>query len=75
VPAKKIGDFLIDLGEDEALQRAYERNARKGMKDYGLDNNQQEILMRQDLQQVRASLQQENPGKEVFVALYRRPVH
>jgi hypothetical protein len=76
VPEAKIGEFLIELSENEKMFRRFEQYPEEVMEEYGLDESQREIVLGDDLGRLREAIQSEFPdAANVFVALWWRPVH
>jgi hypothetical protein len=75
LPEAKIGEFLIELSENEEMFRRFEKYPEEVMEEYGLDARQREIVMGNDLRLLREAIQSEFPdAANVFVAVWR-PIH
>jgi hypothetical protein len=68
VPQKLIGDFLVDLTEDPSLLKEYGRD-QKGVLEHrsGLTKKQQEVLLTNDLEQIRDAIRDEYKKADLIV--------
>ena len=69
--AKKISDFLEELAKGSQLELDFDQRPRKAMKDFGLDEDQQMLILGGTTKQLRAALKSET-GKDVLVFRVKR---
>jgi hypothetical protein len=65
--AKFIHDFLNDLVTDASLREQYDADSRVAMEEYGLTQDQQDIILDDDPQKIRDVLQMEMTTHVAYV--------
>jgi hypothetical protein len=63
---RKIGDFLIELSEDQKALQRYQRNPDDVLETSGLSERQKEVLRSGDVRRIREAVQAEFPGSDVL---------
>jgi hypothetical protein len=64
---KFIHDFLNDLVTDASLREQYDADSRVAMEEYGLTQDQQDIILDDDPQKIRDVLQMEMTTHVAYV--------
>lgn len=64
---RSIGEFLIQLGEDQDLLARYNDDPKAVLVEAGVSPEHHEALLTGDLKRVRAALGEEYPEAEVFI--------
>lgn len=62
-----IHEFLNELEADEELSQLYDSDHQAAMESYGLDAEQQELLLEGTNQQIRAALKEEMKTHVAYV--------
>lgn len=62
----KLADFLEKLSSDEAFEKEFDKNPKKKMKDFGLNEGQIDLVLKGTAKQLRKEVAKEQPHIVVF---------
>ena len=63
----KLADFLEKLSSDEAFEAEFDKNPKKTMKDFGLNEDQMDAVTNGTAKKIRGKVAAELPGEKVVV--------
>ena len=66
----KVADFLEKVSSDEAFEERFDKNPKKVMDDFGLTEQQQELIRRGTAKKIRDAVKDEL-GKDALVLMVK----
>ena len=68
----KLSDFLEKLSSDEGFEKRYDQHPKATMREFGLNDQQIDLVINGSAKQIRQAVHDEEPGKQLVVFRVKR---
>ena len=62
-----VADFLEKLSSDDKFEKDFDDHPKKVMKDFGLDDDQMDLIRNGTAKKIREQVEKDLPGKKIVV--------